>query len=149
MIEIKCARCGRSRAIFEYKKLKKNYCSRKCCDKAKIGVNLSKIHAKKISKALTGRKCPLYSGELHNNWKGDNCGYSSLHNWIRKQKGQPSFCEHCLSTEKRKYEWANISGKYKRDIKDFIRLCTSCHRIFDHKKNKSSIISVRKEGIFT
>lgn len=30
--------------------------------------------------------------------------------------------------------WANISGKYLRDITDWVRLCVSCHKYFDKQK---------------
>ena len=40
-------------------------------------------------------------------------------------------CQYCNSEDKKKYEWANISRKYKRDLKDWIRLCTKCHIIYD------------------
>jgi len=65
------------------------------------------------------------------NWKGDKVGYQALHTWIRSRRGTPHKCEHCGRTDKKKYEWANISRKYKREINDWIRLCTKCHREFD------------------
>lgn len=40
-------------------------------------------------------------------------------------------CERCHRTDKKKYEWANKSGRYLRDLTDWIRLCTSCHRLHD------------------
>lgn len=73
------------------------------------------------------------NGKENFNWKGDSVGYSALHSWIRKNKGTPKKCEHCGRTDKKKYEWANISGEYKRDLNDWIRLCTKCHREFDKK----------------
>jgi len=36
--------------------------------------------------------------------------------------------------ERARYEWANISGEYKRDVSDYIQLCPSCHRKFDMGK---------------
>lgn len=35
--------------------------------------------------------------------------------------------------EKNRYEWANISGEYKRELSDYESLCVSCHRIKDLK----------------
>lgn len=42
-------------------------------------------------------------------------------------------CEKCgiIGTGK-DMNWANISGKYTREREDWIRLCPSCHRIFDN-----------------
>ena len=69
--------------------------------------------------------------EKHLNWKGNNVGYQALHTWVRKHKGTPQKCEHCGRTDKKKYEWANIDHSYKRNLDDWIRLCTKCHREYD------------------
>lgn len=71
------------------------------------------------------------SDEKHHMWKGDAVGYQALHIWIRKKLGTPQYCSHCQSTKKKKYEWANLSGKYTRVLDDWIRLCTSCHVKYD------------------
>jgi len=55
--------------------------------------------------------------EKNGMWKGDNVGYSQLHNWIRKYKPKTKLCEKCK--ERKPLDIANISGKYKRDINDF------------------------------
>jgi len=69
--------------------------------------------------------------EKNPNWKGNNVSYMGLHMWINFNYGNPRFCINCFSTKEKKYEWANISGKYRRDIEDFVRLCTKCHIAFD------------------
>lgn len=70
-------------------------------------------------------------GKENPNWKGDNICYSRLHHWIKRELGEPQFCVDCGTTTAKRFEWANISGKYKRDINDFKRLCVKCHRKFD------------------
>jgi len=72
--------------------------------------------------------------ERNSNWKGDDVKYQGLHKWIRLNYGMPSKCEKCGTTEKRMYHWANISGEYKRDRSDWIRLCVPCHKKFDINK---------------
>jgi len=67
-------------------------------------------------------------GELNGNWKGDKVGYGALHDWLVLRLGKPRLCKVCCTTKAKKFEWANISGKYLRDVTDWIRLCTSCHR---------------------
>jgi hypothetical protein len=67
-------------------------------------------------------------------WKGDDAGYTAIHNWVRRKLGQPKYCEHCKRTDKKMYHWANISGKCKRDVLDWKRLCVSCHRKYDAKE---------------
>lgn len=70
---------------------------------------------------------------MHPRWKGETVGYFGVHDWITKHFGQPTKCEHCgLDDPQRKYHWANLSQKYVRDIKDWIRMCVSCHRLYDY-----------------
>lgn len=78
-------------------------------------------------------------------WKGDKAGYEGKHVYIHYKYGKASKCENpkCvyprmrLSNRKimeapKRYEWANISGKYRRDMNDWMQLCPSCHRFFDN-----------------
>ncbi len=67
------------------------------------------------------------------NWKGDDVGYASLHSWVRRHKGKPNDCKKC-GKDKSRYEWANISREYKRDLDDWVSLCTSCHQYADYHK---------------
>ena len=73
-------------------------------------------------------------GELARAWKGMNAGYVAKHLWIIKNFGKASRCEnpHCKSENPKRYEWANISGKYKRGVSDYMQLCPSCHRKMDY-----------------
>jgi len=66
---------------------------------------------------------------------GDNAGNQAMHNWVKKHKGIPKYCEHCKRTDKGAYHWANIDHKYKRNLDDYIRLCVSCHNKYDYKFN--------------
>lgn len=93
-----------------------------------------------------GMKCPWVSernkannpgksGAKHHNWQGDFTSYRSMHRWVVRHKGQPTKCEHCLKDGLTGHQihWANISGQYKRDVDDYIRLCAKCHKAFDKK----------------
>lgn len=71
------------------------------------------------------------TGENNANWKGDKVGYSALHDWVRRVLGTPMQCENCGTTTHRQFEWANLSGEYKRDISDWARLCKMCHVLID------------------
>jgi len=84
---------------------------------------------KKGHVGLVGKNNPL--------WKGDQVGYGALHDWVNLHLGKPKLCSMCGSTEKKKYEWANISKEYKREVTDWERLCTSCHRLRDGHSHKS------------
>lgn len=84
----------------------------------------------KISKAMMGNTNSK-KGENHHFWKGEAAGYTAKHNWARKYLGTPAYCEHCKQSDKKRYEWANVSGKYLREPTDWLRLCSSCHKKYD------------------
>lgn len=66
--------------------------------------------------------------------KEDLSKYNSTHMWLYRHFGKASKCEHCGNKEAKQYEWANISGKYKRERTDFLELCQSCHSKMDNAK---------------
>lgn len=80
---------------------------------------------------VKGKKVPALAESNNPNWKGDNVGYSGVHHWMTRHHGKPKLCEHCGTTEAKRYEWANISGQYKRRRDDFLRLCKKCHNDYD------------------
>lgn len=71
--------------------------------------------------------------ENNHEWKGDKTGYSSKHNWIHKYYGKANKCENhnCKIINPKRYEWANLSGKYLREVSDYRMLCVNCHRNMD------------------
>jgi hypothetical protein len=85
------------------------------------------------------------TGKNQYNWKGDGANYFTKHAWMTRWYGQPKICEHCGTNESKKYEWANISGKYKRERSDWIRLCSKCHHSFDNISIKSWETRRKKE----
>jgi hypothetical protein len=66
-------------------------------------------------------------------YKGNKVGYWGLHRWLDRTLGRPRKCAKCGTTESKRYEWANISGKYKRETNDYLRLCRKCHCEFDKR----------------
>lgn len=72
------------------------------------------------------------SGKNNYNWKGKGVGYCGLHYWVKNKLGSPSKCAYCLTIKARKFEWCSIDHKYKRNLSDWIRLCTKCHRNYDY-----------------
>lgn len=69
--------------------------------------------------------------EANPSWKGDDVGYSGLHEWVKQKLGKPSRCDHCKSTTEKCYDWANKSHHYKRELSDWLRLCRKCHKKYD------------------
>lgn len=99
--------------------------------KARKGIKFSDSHKSNLSKHLSKING---KGEKSPSWKGDKVGYHGLHKWIQSELGKPKYCADCGTTTAKRFEWANISGLYKRETKDFKRLCTSCHIAFDKAK---------------
>ena len=72
-----------------------------------------------------------HTGEKNYAWKGDAVGYHGLHQWVIKQLGSPMKCANCLTTTAKKFEWCSINHEYKRELSNWVRLCTRCHRNYD------------------
>jgi maltooligosyltrehalose synthase len=76
------------------------------------------------------------SGKNNGRWMGNGACYEAKHIRIIKKLGNPRYCEKCKRTDKKRYDWANKDHKYSEDIKDWMRLCRSCHTKYDIKFNK-------------
>lgn len=96
-----------------------------------LGIKQSEEWKDKIKKALKGKNI----GEKHWSWKGEFAGPHQMHRWVETIKGKPSKCEHCGTTDSRRYEWANKNHSYLRKEEDYMRLCKSCHMKYDIKNN--------------
>jgi predicted transcriptional regulator len=79
-----------------------------------------------------------FLGKKNPNYRGEKAKYQARHKWIYSHYGSINFCQLCFekSINKYKYDWANISGEYKRDISDWVRLCRKCHKNFDKDYSK-------------
>jgi len=88
--------------------------------------------------------------EKNSQWKGEDVGYSALHNWIRRHKPKPELCERCNKTKP--YDLSNVSGNYQRDIKDYKWLCRTCHINYDYstgnRKPKQGTHRIVDNGLF-
>lgn len=82
---------------------------------------------------------PLYeqTGQKSHSWKGDKAGYSAVHKWVNRTFGKAKECKQCGEKNKRLH-WANISGKYLREITDWQQLCVRCHKKEDGYFGKSN-----------
>lgn len=104
-------------------------------------VRLSKEIKKKMSLSKKGKHYSLKTefkkggnlNEKNSNWKGKMVGYYGLHAWVKRHKGKPKKCEMCNKyiSDLRKIHWANIDHKYHRDLNNWIRLCSECHKKYD------------------
>lgn len=58
--------------------------------------------------------------------------YKKIHYEVGRDHGKPSFCEHCKSTDKLKYQWAHKhASSWSTDRNNWIRLCVKCHDKYD------------------
>lgn len=140
MVKVTCEQCRKIFSKSPSKVNPRNYCSMSCyketlvkellqrgdSSRYKTGHNMNpKSHYKMLA--------DLLSDEKHPAWKGQEVSYRGLHQWIRRKKGNPTKCIHCgiESTKPKVIQWANVDGKYRRSLDDFISLCASCHKIYD------------------
>ena len=126
---------------------------RRTCKECKRKFNTNLTEVKRGGGLTCSRKCffqrlrkIIGKEDMSPNWKGDKVGKEALHQWVVRQLGKPSKCEHCSTTKAKKYEWANKTQQYKRHLSDWIRLCTKCHAKYDyptrHEKWKKSVMKL-------
>lgn len=140
----KCRTCGTLFTKGAHCSLKrwaeKKYCSRACINKGRPGWRKGKKFEYKPNIKLRGKATwnkgqKGYKESAENGmWKGSEASLIAKHTFVVRRLGKPQRCEHCGTTEKRMYHWANISGNYLRDVSDYIRLCVPCHKRFDLRK---------------
>lgn len=68
--------------------------------------------------------------------------YSGIHKWISYHYKKTGVCSDCgrSGLSGKFIHWANISGNYKRDIKDWRELCAKCHQVFDKRYKQGNLI---------
>jgi len=93
-----------------------------------------KHHTEKTKKKIS----LSHRGEKNYGWKGDDVGYMGLHNWLRRNLGNPKRCKHCGKIGKMSrsgrwnIDWAKKRGKaYNRKKENYFGLCRKCHKNYD------------------
>lgn len=64
-------------------------------------------------------------------FKRNSPEYSAVHHWIKKEYGKAYRCDNACDNKTKRYEWANLSGEYLRELSDWKMLCVPCHRAMD------------------
>ena len=138
-----CQYCGKEFTkkllVSRQKWERQRFCSQPCGNKGKDSSHLKRYSFKKGVSANpdTQFNSTTTTGVNNINWKGDNASYAAKHIWVKYHYGNPQRCDHCKTTDKRMYHWANISGEYKRDRNDWLRLCVPCHKRADlHRRRE-------------
>lgn len=131
--------------------------------KANKGRIFTKIHRDNISKATMGRlssrkgkhlsevtklKLSIIQRGKHNSpqteWHKNPFSfkiknkqtYYALHRWVRKNKGIPQGCVLVRRNQgscSNYYDWANIDGKYRRNLDDYVPMCRKHHFMHDRQ----------------
>lgn len=137
-VQRECKHCSK---LFEalFHNVKKgfgNYCSKACSNSANPR-GFTKGHGSYWTEESRKKFRESMSGDKHFAWKGDDASKVAKHTFINGIKGRPKECEHCgIKDPNKVYDWANVDHQYSRDPDDYIRLCRSCHRIYDYQNNK-------------
>ena len=76
----------------------------------------------------------------------DNVGYSALHKWVYGKLGKANKCEQGEDCKGR-FQWANISGEYKRERNDWIKMCERHHYEMDNIYKKAWITKRKNASI--
>ena len=95
------------------------YCSKLCQSE-----NMSSVLK---GKGIKPKQRFVAYNENHPLWKGDSVSYSGLHYWVKRKLGKPEVCSNDIKHESKRFVWANISGRYTRNLSDWHSLCTSCN----------------------
>jgi hypothetical protein len=78
---------------------------------------------------------------------GEIVCYDDLHRKLRRENGNAKHCSFCSGVGAKRFEWALLKGKkYSRDIKNYIPLCPSCHRLYDYKEEQGINHSKKMKG---
>lgn len=88
-------------------------------------------HRKRLSERMQEMNATrvLLTGAKHHLWIGDDIGYRGLHKWVQRHKGPA--CNQKCDCGKQAAHWANVSGKYLRELDDYEAMCVSCHHRYD------------------
>lgn len=94
---------------------------RACYYKSRIGKNTFTAEGlESMRKSKLGKNNPM--------WKGENVGYTSLHEWVRNRMPLPKVCSICKATKN--IDLSN-NGTYDRELKNWAWRCRSCHMKYD------------------
>lgn len=107
-VEVLCQLCGSTYKIIPFRVGRSKFCSASC---------------RSTHNANKYRNPDSFDRRDHN-------AYIKLHNWVNMTLGKAMFCEKC-ENESSVYHWANKTGKYLKNVKDWISLCPRCHYKYD------------------
>lgn len=128
-IAVSCETCGKPLTRFPSQIKGHIFCSAAC-----YTVSLRGKPNPARSIAYAGK----FKGENNGNFKGDDIGYAGIHAWVYRNIPKPLVCSRCHGITSGRLEAHNISGEYRRDVSDWVYLCSACHREVDGRAVKNS-----------
>jgi hypothetical protein len=138
MVTVFCEKCGAAVKRSPCKVQPRNFCSRECYAEVRNAELERRGEATRLDSTSNANPKRLeavkkLTGASHYAWKGQTVGYRGLHYWLRRKKGVPTSCELCglARTTPKSVQWANVDGKYRREVADFVAMCASCHKNHD------------------
>lgn len=114
--------CGTDFKVYPYREATALYCSHACLAKYRTK-RPAGFKNPKGALAKLGAKNPMF-GKLK-----EDVGYAALHSYVKKYLTKSKACDHCQ--EDKPLDLANKSGKYLRDLTDWLWLCRKCHLVYD------------------
>lgn len=73
----------------------------------------------------------LVGGKFYK-YDGRPCDFLRVHRVIARTNKRPKRCQVCLKKPLTRIEWANVTGVYDENIKNYKAMCTPCHKNFDN-----------------
>lgn len=136
------AKLDQARSKHQFERKEKAY-SRHVCEYCAANFEARTKLGRRFCSNSCKTKAQLSDPTNHPNWRGEDGNTTAIHRWIDKVRGgRPDRCERCNYQPSRaidgraKIHWANLSGKYKREISDWAALCIPCHWRHDNQIKK-------------
>lgn len=144
----KCIKCNELKpATFEFfGKMKgklRNEC-KECSNRRHVEWNKKNREKRRAYDKQYGKENRQKLSQKNKKWTEEimknspsNLTYSGLHMKIKELIQDRELCLIC--NEKKKLQLASIDHEYTEDPKDWLLVCTSCHRVFDKCRGEISV----------
>lgn len=86
---------------------------------------------------------------LNPNYEPAKTTYMQIHKWVYKQAGRADHCQENEEHISKRYEWANLSGNYRREMSDWKQLCKECHTKYDNVIERGKKTLMERYGVST
>ena len=75
-----------------------------------------------------------------------DANYMAVHQWLIRNYGSADHCSNDVNHTEYIFQWANVTGVYERDVKNFRQLCRSCHCKLDYSEYQREFHRKRMTG---